>query len=138
MRFMSPRPSFLTRFAPNLLILLFSLFLGAAPLCAQHWNLEETLVITDVNVVDVRTGEVRPDQVVVIERNRITTVGSKGTRYLGQPRKQRRIFQPQFVIDGGSAAHQRSCRNIVRDPALRRDDGSFPDLAMSDDSNLPC
>jgi imidazolonepropionase-like amidohydrolase len=81
MRFMSPRPSFLTRFAPNLLILLFSLFLGAAPLCAQHWNLEETLVITDVNVVDVRTGEVRPDQVVVIERNRITTVGSKGTRY---------------------------------------------------------
>jgi imidazolonepropionase-like amidohydrolase len=79
---MSSRPSFLTRFAPNLLLLLFSLFLGAAPLCAQqHWNLEETLVITDVNVIDVRTGEVRPDQVVVIERNRITTVGSKGTRY---------------------------------------------------------
>jgi hypothetical protein len=79
---MSSRPSFLTRFAPNLLILLFSLFLSAAPLCAQqHWNLEETLVITDVKVIDVRTGEVRPDQVVVIERNRITTVGSKGTRY---------------------------------------------------------
>jgi len=79
---MSPRPSFLTRFAPNLLLLLFSLFLSAAPLCAQqHWNLQETLAITDVNVIDVRTGEVRPDQVVVIERNRITTVGSKGTRY---------------------------------------------------------
>jgi imidazolonepropionase-like amidohydrolase len=79
---MSPRPSFLTRFAPILLLLLFSLLLSAAPLCAQqHWNLQETLVITDVNVIDVRTGEVREDQVVVIERTRITTVGSKGTRY---------------------------------------------------------
>ena len=79
---MSPRPSFLTRFAPILFLLLFSLLLSAAPLCAQqHWNLQETLVITDVNVIDVRTGEVREDQVVVIERTRITTVGSKGTRY---------------------------------------------------------
>ncbi len=79
---MSRRPSFLARFAPNLVLLLFGPFLSAAPLCAQqHWNLEEALVITDVNVIDVRTGEVRPDQVVVIERNRITTVGSKGTRY---------------------------------------------------------
>ena len=79
---MSRRPSFLARFAPNLVLLLFGPFLGAAPLCAQqHRNLEEALVITDVNVIDVRTGEVRPDQVVVIERNRITTVGSKGTRY---------------------------------------------------------
>jgi imidazolonepropionase-like amidohydrolase len=78
---MSPGPSFLARFASNLLLLLFSLFLSAAPLCAQqHWNLEETLVITDVNVIDVRTGGVRPHQVVVIERKRITTVGSKGTR----------------------------------------------------------
>ena len=81
-RFMSLRPPFSTQFAPDLLLLLFGLFLSAAPLCAQqHWDLEETLVITDVNVIDVRTGEVRPDQVVVIERNRITTVGSKGTRY---------------------------------------------------------
>jgi imidazolonepropionase-like amidohydrolase len=79
---MSPRLRFFTQFATNLLLLLFGLFLSATPLCAQqHWNLEETLVITDVNVIDVRTGEVRPDQVVVIERNRITTVGSKGTRY---------------------------------------------------------
>ena len=79
---MSRRPSFLARFAPNLVLLLFGPFLSAAPLCAQqHWNLEEALVITDVNVIDVRTGEVRPDQVVVIEGNRITTLGSKGTRY---------------------------------------------------------
>jgi len=48
----------------------------------QHWSLEDTLVITDVNVVDVRTGEVRADQIVIIEKNRITTVGPrKETRY---------------------------------------------------------
>jgi imidazolonepropionase-like amidohydrolase len=79
---MSPRPRFFTRYAPTLLLLVFSLLLSAAQVCAQqHWNLEETLVLTDVHVIDVRTGEVRPEQVVVIERNRITTVGSKGTRY---------------------------------------------------------
>ena len=79
---MSPRLRFFTRYAPTFLLLVFSLLLSAAPVYAQqHWNLEETLVITDVNVIDVRTGEVRPEQVVVIERNRITTVGSKGTRY---------------------------------------------------------
>ena len=79
---MSPRPRFFTRYAPTFLLLVFSLLLSAAPVCAQqHWNLEETLVLTDVHVIDVRTGEVRPEQVVVIERNRITTVGSKGTRY---------------------------------------------------------
>jgi imidazolonepropionase-like amidohydrolase len=79
---MSPRPRFFTRYAPTFLLLVFSLLLRAVPVGAQqHWNLEETLVITDVNVIDVRTGEVRPEQVVVIERNRITTVGSKGTRY---------------------------------------------------------
>lgn len=48
----------------------------------QHWSLEDTLVITDVNVVDVRTGEVRSDQIVIIERNKITMVGPrKETRY---------------------------------------------------------
>jgi imidazolonepropionase-like amidohydrolase len=52
------------------------------PLTAQHRSLEDTTVITDVNIVDVRTGEIRPDQVVVIERNRITAVGPrKKTRY---------------------------------------------------------
>jgi imidazolonepropionase-like amidohydrolase len=48
----------------------------------QHWSVEDMLVMTDVNVVDVRTGEVRPDQIVIIERNKITTVGGrKETRY---------------------------------------------------------
>jgi imidazolonepropionase-like amidohydrolase len=49
---------------------------------AQHWNLDDTIVITDVNVVDVRTGEIRPDQIVIIERNKIVEVGGrKETRY---------------------------------------------------------
>jgi imidazolonepropionase-like amidohydrolase len=58
------------------------LFVSSAPLFAQNWSLQDTLVITDVNIVDVRTGEVRHDQVVVVEKNRITAVGSrKDTRY---------------------------------------------------------
>lgn len=49
---------------------------------AQGWSLEDTVVITDVNIVDVRTGEVRPEQTVVIDRSRIIAVGSrKDTRY---------------------------------------------------------
>ncbi len=82
MRYMKPRPPILAPFVATLLMLLSVLLLGPIKVPAQqHWNLEETLVITDVNVVDVRTGEIRADQIVVIERSRITTVGSKGTRY---------------------------------------------------------
>ncbi len=62
--------------APVLLFLLITL-----PLAAQYRSLQDTVVITDVNVVDVRTGEIRPDQVVLIDRNRIVAVG---------PRKQAR------------------------------------------------
>ncbi len=57
-------------------------------------------VITDVNIVDVRTGEIHPDQVVIIERNRITTVGSrKETRY---PRNAPTILNGRgsFLIPG--------------------------------------
>jgi len=54
----------------------------ASGLPAQNWSLVDTVVITDVNVVDVRTGEVRPDQTLVIDRSRIVAVGSrKDTRY---------------------------------------------------------
>jgi imidazolonepropionase-like amidohydrolase len=66
------------------LVAIVALFGALAPsrLAAQHWNLDNTLVITDVNIVDVRTGEIRPDQIVIIEGNRITTVGPrKETRY---------------------------------------------------------
>jgi imidazolonepropionase-like amidohydrolase len=52
------------------------------PLAAQYWSLQDTVVITDVNIVDVRTGEIRADQVVVIEKNRIIAAGPrKNTRY---------------------------------------------------------
>ena len=52
------------------------------PLGAQNWSLQDTVVITDINIVDVRTGEIRSDQIVIIEKDRITTVGSrKETRY---------------------------------------------------------
>ena len=61
---------------------LVCLLLFWQPTAAQNWSLQDTTVITDVNVVDVRTGEIHPDQVVIIEKNRITTVGSKkDTRY---------------------------------------------------------
>lgn len=70
-------PGWLTFLAP-----IFLFLLPAKPLAAQSWSLQDTLVITDVNVVDVRTGEIRPDQVVIIERNRIREVGPrKTTRY---------------------------------------------------------
>ena len=64
---------------PLLLTLCLLLFFLAAPLRAQFNG--DTLVITDVNVVDVRTGEIRADQVVVIEGNRITAVGSRKTTH---------------------------------------------------------
>lgn len=78
-----------------LFVLLFS-----QPVAAQHWSLQDTTVITDVNVVDVRTGEVRPDQIVIIERNRIVAIGPrKSTRY---PRNAPTILNGRgsFLIPG--------------------------------------
>src|SRR6516165_407021 len=65
----------------------------------EHRSLEGTLVITDVNVVDVRSGEVRADQIVIIVKNRITAVGpQKQTRY---PRRARAINgQGAYLIPG--------------------------------------
>jgi imidazolonepropionase-like amidohydrolase len=77
------------------------LILLTTPLAtAQHWSLEDTTVITDVNIVDVRTGEIRPDQVVIIEKNRVTVVGPrKDTRY---PRNAPTIVNARggFLIPG--------------------------------------
>jgi imidazolonepropionase-like amidohydrolase len=86
-----------------LLCIALTLVSGAVlprPLAAQHWSLQDTTVITDVNIVDVRTGEIRPNQVVVIERNRIIAVGSrKETRY---PRNAPAILNGRgsFLIPG--------------------------------------
>ncbi len=46
-------------------------------MAAQNWSLQDITVITNVNVIDVRTGEIRPDQVVIIERNVIAAVGPR-------------------------------------------------------------
>jgi len=88
------------RFRPLFCLLLFSgLFLTqrAAP---QYWSLQDTTVITDVNIVDVRTGEIHPDQIIIIVKNRITAVGPrKETRY---PRNAPTILNARggFLIPG--------------------------------------
>jgi imidazolonepropionase-like amidohydrolase len=75
---MKASPRLFPTFAPILVCFLFFL----QPAYAQNWSLQDTTVITDVNIVDVRTGEIRPDQIVIIEKNRITAIGSrKDTRY---------------------------------------------------------
>jgi len=84
------KPSF--RLLPAFALGLF--FLLPQSLRAQHWSLEGTLVLTDVNVVDVRAGEIHPDQVVIIVKNRITTVG---------PRKQTRYPRNASTINGRGA-----------------------------------
>jgi len=87
---------FLTLFAPTLVLSLLILQQATA----QYWSLQDTTVITDVNIVDVRTGEIRPDQVVIIERNRISAVGPrKETRY---PRNAPTILNGRgaFLIPG--------------------------------------
>jgi imidazolonepropionase-like amidohydrolase len=66
------------------------------PVVAQNWSLQDTTVITDVNIVDVRTGEIRPDQVVIIEKNRITTIG---------PRKETRFPRNAPNILNGKGAY---------------------------------
>ena len=93
---MRPGPRFFLLLAPILALFLFL----PQPVVAQHWSLQDTIVITDVNIVDVRTGEIHPDQVVVIEKNRITAVGSrKDTRY---PRNAPTILNARggFLIPG--------------------------------------
>jgi len=75
-------PRVLHRFLCILLLTTFLLAITASRSAAQHWNLDNTLVITDVNIVDVRSGEIHPDQIVILEFNRITSVGPrKSTRY---------------------------------------------------------
>ena len=58
------------------------------------------MVITDVNVINVRTGEVRHDQVVVIDKNRILDVGSR--RDVRYPRNAPTIINGRgaYVIPG--------------------------------------
>jgi imidazolonepropionase-like amidohydrolase len=49
---------------------------------AQYWSLVDTVVINGVKVVDVNRSTIFPDQIVVIDRDRIVAVGSrKETRW---------------------------------------------------------
>jgi imidazolonepropionase-like amidohydrolase len=61
------------------LLVLVALVLATLPrsLEAQYWSLQDTVVITDVNIVDVRTGAIHADQIVIIEKDRIVMVGSR-------------------------------------------------------------
>jgi imidazolonepropionase-like amidohydrolase len=70
------------------------LFFVAQPPNAQHWSLEDTLVLTDVNVVDIRSGEIHPDQIIILVKNRISTVG---------PRKQVHYPRSAPTINGRGA-----------------------------------
>jgi hypothetical protein len=83
-----------------LVIIASSFAILPPPLKAQYWSLQDTVVITDVNIVEVRRGVILPDQVVVIEKNRIVAVGPrKGTRY---PRNAPTIINGRgaFLIPG--------------------------------------
>ena len=61
--------------------LLFLLFLAEST-CAQKPAADELLVLNNVSVVDVRTGTLVPEQTVILERNRIASVGpSKSAKY---------------------------------------------------------
>jgi imidazolonepropionase-like amidohydrolase len=81
-----------SRLVPALALALF--FFVSQPLNAQHWSLENTLVLTNVNVVDVRSGEIHLDQIIIIVKNCITTVG---------PRKQVRYPRNAPTINGRGA-----------------------------------
>ena len=73
---------------------------GPRRVVAQYWSLQDTTVITDVNVVDVRNGTIHPDQIVLIDKHRILAVGSrKDTRY---PRNAPTILNArgEYLIPG--------------------------------------
>jgi imidazolonepropionase-like amidohydrolase len=64
------------------LILGLALLQASCPARAQKPYVTDLLVLKNATVVDVRTGELHPDQTVVLERNRISSIGpSKLTKY---------------------------------------------------------
>ena len=59
-----------------------SVLLAPAPAGAQNPSPNDLLVLTNVTVVDVRTGALQPEQTVILERNHINSVGpSKSAKY---------------------------------------------------------
>jgi imidazolonepropionase-like amidohydrolase len=53
----------------------FGSFLLAQAICAQKPSPDDLLILNNVNVVDVRTGEILAEQTVVLDKNRIFSVG---------------------------------------------------------------
>ena len=66
----------------HLLMLGLAVLLTNCPARAQKPSAADLLVLQNVTVVDVRSGKLQPDQTVVLERNRIYSVGpSKSAKY---------------------------------------------------------
>ncbi len=64
----------------GILFLFVSVF--SQPIHAQKPTVDDLLVLTNVTVVDVRTGTLQPEQTVILERNHILSVGpSKSAKY---------------------------------------------------------
>src|ERR1700675_2242341 len=63
-------------------LLIASLFYADGPASAQKPSPDDLVVINNISVVDVRSGAVLADQTVILERNRIASVGpSKSAKY---------------------------------------------------------
>src|SRR3989449_7271655 len=72
----------LRRFGIPFGILFLIVVLFSPPIHAQKPATDELLVLTNVTVVDVRTGTLQPEQTVILERNHIASVGpSKSAKY---------------------------------------------------------
>src|SRR5260370_12359163 len=71
-----------TRFSmPSGILFLIGLLLTPS-IRAQKPATSDLLVLTNVTVVDVRTGTLQPEQIVILERNHIASVGpSKSAKY---------------------------------------------------------
>src|SRR5256712_699786 len=72
----------LRRFGIPFGILFLIVVLFSPPIHAQKPATDELLVLTNVKVVDVRTGTLQPEQTVILERNHIASVEpSKSAKY---------------------------------------------------------
>ncbi len=72
----------LKRFGIHSGILFLIVLLFSPSIRAQKPAADDLLVLTDVTIVDVRTGALQPEQTVVLERNHIASVGpSKSSKY---------------------------------------------------------
>jgi imidazolonepropionase-like amidohydrolase len=75
----------LRRIAARLCVFLVALLCVGVDVFGQNASPGDLLVLKDVTVVDVRTGTLQPEQTVILERNRIASIGpSKTSKYSRQ------------------------------------------------------